>query len=86
MYDLIHRESTYREKEQQHQKQDVGEQNMQAELKGFLNELKKHTGAGGGSGAGAGGGGGAANKHADSFSAVNFPTANESAFGSYTPF
>ena len=74
MYNLINRESSYRERDKQQQQQkDLGEQNMQAELNSFLNDLKKPAS-------------GSANTSAVNKNAVSFPTDNASAFGSYTPF
>ena len=69
MYELINRESSYRERENKGMdppQKDLGQQNMQAELKNFLKDLKKPVSA--------------------TTSTDSLPSANESAFGSYTPF
>ena len=82
-------ERNRQEQERNRQEQNVVPQNMQAELNNFLNELKKPTNV-------------AQNSMAQNSmtqnaittalpptidaSNNNFPAANESAFGSYTPF
>jgi hypothetical protein len=84
MFAGINDENDYRQVQERGQErgqeQNIVPQNMQAELSNFLNELKKPTNAAQNS-----------TTTATTTSTIdasnnNFPAANESAFGSYTPF
>jgi ABC-type transporter lipoprotein component MlaA len=75
----------------QGQEQNVVPQNMQAELNNFLNELKKPTNVTQNAMAQNAMAQNAMAQNAITTSTIdasnnNFPAANESAFGSYTPF